>query len=128
MSGKIGPYLENIGEAGCACLLTMVQGNVLALTLSHWVIASQTGLIAGAIATTTVVAAKFRHQWLISLTLGVVTAVVDFCVHPATFGSAAVVEALVTGAGATLLSIAVTFGVRVFERSGSASPVGHDLD
>lgn len=116
MSSRIGHYLENIGEAGCACLITMVQGNMLALTLSHWLIASQTGLIAGAIATTTMIAARFRKQWLISLTLGIVTAVVDFYVHPTTFRTAAVVEPLVTGAGSTFLSLAVAGAVRAYER------------
>jgi hypothetical protein len=116
MRNRVGHYLENVGEAGCACLITMAHGNMLALTLSHWLIASQTGLVAGVLATTTVIAAKFRRQWLISGTLGIVTSAVDFYVHPATFGGVAVAEALVTGAGSTLLSVVAAFAVRAFGR------------
>ena len=32
---KIELFIENIGEATAACLFTMVQGNLLALTLGH---------------------------------------------------------------------------------------------
>ena len=104
MKSKISPYVENITEAGCACLITMLQGNLLALGVAHWIVASQTGLIAGAIAGTTILAAKLRKQWVISLTLGVVTATVDFYVHPGTFGTTAIAEAMVTGVGAALFS------------------------
>ncbi|MGD2168056.1 MAG: hypothetical protein PVF63_08105 [Gammaproteobacteria bacterium] len=104
MKRKIWPYVENVTEAGCACLITMVQGNLLALGVTHWIIASQTGLIAGAIAGTTILAARLRRQWLISLTLGLVTATVDFYVHPGTFGAVAIAEAMVTGGGAAVLS------------------------
>jgi hypothetical protein len=104
MKSRIWPYVENVTEAGCACLITMVQGNLLALGVAHWIIASQTGLVAGAIAGTTILAAKLRKQWVISLTLGVVTATVDFYVHPGTFGSTAIAEAMVTGVGAASLS------------------------
>jgi hypothetical protein len=104
MKSKIWPYVENVTEAGCACLITMVQGNLLALGVAHWLIASQTGLIAGTIAGTTILAAKLRRQWVISLTLGLVTATVDFYVHPGTFGAMAIAEAMITGVGAALLS------------------------
>ncbi|NNE34388.1 MAG: hypothetical protein HKN13_04085 [Rhodothermales bacterium] len=104
MKSRIWPYVENVTEAGCACLITMVQGNLLALGVAHWIIASQTGLVAGAIAGTTIVAAKLRKQWVISLMLGVVTATVDFYVHPGMFGAIAIAEAMVTGVGAASLS------------------------
>lgn len=107
MNRKFAPYTENICEAGIACLLTMVQGNVLALTFSHWVLASQTGLLAGAIVGTTVIAAKLRQPWVVSLVLGVATTAVDAFVHPATFGPASVTEAVVTGVGASVLSLGV---------------------
>ncbi len=109
---NITPYAENVCESGLACVLTMVQGNVLALTLSHWLIASQTGLLAGAIVGTTVVAAKLRRPWVVSLVLGVVTTAVDALVHPATFGAASLTEACVTGLGAFALSLAVSATVR----------------
>ena len=61
MKSRLLPYVENMTEAGCACLIMMVQGDLLSLGLAHWAIASQTGLVAGAIAGTTVVAAKLRQ-------------------------------------------------------------------
>lgn len=108
MKDKLAPYAENICESGIACLLTMVQGNVLALGLSHWIVASQTGLLAGAIVGTTVLAANLRRPWVVSLVLGGVTTLVDMAVHPATFGMASVREAAVTGVGAFVLSLAVS--------------------
>jgi hypothetical protein len=97
-------------------MLTMVQGNLLALTLAHWVIASQTGLVAGAIASTTVIATRVRRPWLISLTLGVVTIPVDALVHPGKFEMGGVGEAVVTGVGAFVLSLAASAAVRALAR------------
>ena len=108
MKIKLAPYAENMCESGMSCLLTMVQGNVLALTVSHWLVASQTGLLAGAIVGTTVIAAKLRRPWVVSLVLGVVTTAVDAVVHPATFGVESLTEAAVTGVGAFVLSLAVS--------------------
>lgn len=102
--GKVTPFIENISEATMACLITMTQGGVLALGLSHWIIASQTGIVAGVITAVTVLFTRIRRRWLVALLLGVATAVVDFFVHPGMFGALAT-EAVVTGAGATLLSL-----------------------
>jgi len=104
---KLAPYVENICESGISCLLTMVQGNVLALTMSHWLVASQTGLLAGAIVGTTVIAAKLRQPWVVALVLGVATTAVDAFVHPANFGLGSLTEAVVTGVGSFALSLAV---------------------
>lgn len=107
MKEKITSFVENIAESTTACLVTMVQGNLLALTLSHWLIASQTGIVAGAVASVAVLATRTRNRWLISVLLGVATAVVDFFVHPGNFGTVAV-EAMVTGLGAAVLSYLVS--------------------
>jgi hypothetical protein len=117
MKIKVAPYAENMCESGIACLLTMVQGNVLALGLSHWIVASQTGLLAGAIVGTTVIAAKLRQPWVVSLVLGAVTMLVDAFVHPATFGFASSIEAVVTGVGAFVLSLAASAAVRLWSAS-----------
>ena len=108
MKKKAAPLVEYISESTMACLVAMVQGNLLALTLSHLLIASQTGVIAGAIATVGIVAAKVNQRWKISVILGLATAVVDFYVHPGMFGAAAT-EAIVTGIGAALLSFLFGF-------------------
>ena len=105
-SNKLAPYIEHVSESTVACLVTMVQGNLLALGLSHWLIASQTGIVAGVIASSALLLAKTDRRWLISLVLGIVTAVVDYLIHPGMFGPAAA-EAIVTGVGAALLSYVV---------------------
>ena len=107
MNKKVGPFVENISESTVACLVTMVQGNVLALGLGHLLIASQTGIVAGAITAIAILLSKTDKLWFISLMLGVVTTVVDYLVHPGMFGSV-FTEAIVTGAGAALLSYLVS--------------------
>ena len=103
MSKKAAPLIEYVSESTAACLLTMVQGNLLALTASHLLIASQTGIVAGTIATVGLLAARTRNRWLISIGLGVTTGIVDYFVHPGMFGAVAT-EAIVTGLAAATLS------------------------
>lgn len=102
-SKKVAPLLENIGESAAACLITMVQGNILVLGVSHWIIASQTGVLAGSLATIALVLAKTKSRLVISIILGVITAFVDYFVHEGMFGPEAA-EAIVTGMGAAALS------------------------
>ena len=92
-----------MSEATAACLVTMVQGNLLALTFSHLIIASQTGVVAGGVVAISLLVTKTRNRWIISITLGVITAIVDFYIHPGMFGSVAT-EAIVTGIGAAIIS------------------------
>ena len=103
MKKKTAPLIEYVSESTMACLVTMVQGNLLALTMGHLLVASQTGVIAGAIASVGIVASKTNQRWKISLILGLATGVVDYFVHPGMFGTAAT-EAIVTGIGAAVLS------------------------
>jgi hypothetical protein len=128
MNLRLALYAENMCESGLACLLTMVQGNVLALTLSHWLIAWQTGLLAGAIAGTTMIAANLRQPWVVALVLGVITTAVDAFVHPATFGAKSLTEAVVTGTGAFVLSLGVSGTFSAWRRRRArlrASNPGH---
>ena len=76
---------------------------MLAITLGHLAIASETGVIAGAVASVVVLTARTRTRWIVSIVLGVVTAIADFFVHPGQFGPI-FAEALATGLGAGLLS------------------------
>ncbi len=100
---KVAPLVENIGEATAACLITMVQGNLLILGLSHWVIASQTGVAAGVLASVLLMLTKTSNRLVISIVLGVVTGVVDYFIHEGMFGPEAA-AAVVTGLGAAVLS------------------------
>lgn len=113
---RAGPVVENVTESATACLLTMVQGNVLALGLGHWIIASQTGVIAGVLATVALYASGGRGRWAVAGGLALTTAVVDYFVHPGAFGPV-FAEALVTGVAAGGLSLLVGF-VRRRRRAG----------
>jgi hypothetical protein len=115
MKEKIAPVIEYVAESTTACLVTMVQGNVLALTLGHLIVASETGVIAGAIAGAALFVSRADKRWMISVVLGVATAVVDFYVHPGMFGAAAT-EAIVTGIAAGLLSYAFGSLVQHFRK------------
>ena len=106
MKRHLKPLVENVGESTVACLITMVQGNVLALGLGHWVIASRTGVVAGLIATVMLALARGWNRWVVAGVLAVVTAAVDYVVHPGGFGDV-VTEAIVTGFGAGALSLLV---------------------
>ena len=99
----VEPCVENITEATVACLITMVQGNLLAITLGHWIVASQTGFFAGMATSIVIIMWRQNRPWIIAAVLGLATAGVDYFVHPGKFGPV-YLEALVTGAGAAALS------------------------
>jgi hypothetical protein len=103
---KLAPFAENIAESGAACLVTMVQGNLLLLGLSHWITASQTGLLAGGAAAAAITLTNIQNRLIMSILLGVITGFVDYFVHEGMFGEGAT-EAIVTGAGAAVLSYLV---------------------
>lgn len=113
MKEKLTPIVENVAESTAACLVTMVQGNLLAVGLSHWIVASQTGVVAGTITSAALIATQTDKRWLVAVLLGSVTAIVDFFMHPGSFGPV-FMEALVTGAGAALLSYIVGSIYRYF--------------
>lgn len=113
MKKKLAPLAENIGEATTACVITMVQGNFLALGLTHWIIASQTGVIAGVIASIALLLTQTDNRLMIAIVLGVVTGVVDYFVHPGMIGPV-FLEAIITGIGAGVLSYFVGFAVHYY--------------
>ncbi len=117
---RLTPYVEYFAESTTACLVTMVQGNVLALGLGHLLIASQTGIAAGAIAYVALLFAKTDKRWLVATILGIATGIVDFFVHPGMFGTVAT-EAVVTGIGAAILSYLVGTAVQRFRGSKTAA-------
>ena len=112
LNGRVAPLVEYIAESTTACLVTMVQGNLLALTFSHLLIASQTGIVAGTIASVALFLGRSSKRWVVSLALGTATAVVDYFVHPGMFGPVAL-EAIVTGIAAAVLSYLVGTSVKI---------------
>lgn len=119
MKEKTRSFVEGVSESTAACLVAMVQGNLLAITVSHLLIATQTGLIAGSIAFAVSMLVRIEKYWVTPLLLGLCTGVVDFYIHPGSFGGAAT-EAIVTGSAAALLSYLVAFGVRFRQRHRAA--------
>ena len=115
MKQKLAPFIEYAAESTTACLVTMVQGNLLALTLGHLLVASQTGVIAGFIAAIALFMSRSSGRWIVSSVLGVATAIVDFIVHPGMFGPV-FLEAAVTGFTAAILSYVVGTLVRIFRK------------
>lgn len=55
---------ENVCEAGAACLVTMVQGNLLAVTLAHGAIASRTVVVSGLAASLLVWITRSSRPWM----------------------------------------------------------------
>jgi hypothetical protein len=107
---KLKIFTSRLSEATPACLLLMVQGNVLALTLPHWIKAFQTGVLTGACA----VCISFfgrkelqENKFVVAGLTGFLTAVSDFFMHPSHFGGPST-EAIVTGIGAGLLCLALS--------------------
>jgi len=114
MQYRLIMLIKHITEATGACLLAMMQGNLLMLGLSHWIIATQTGLVAGVVATSTVVLAKIGRRWVVATILGAATAIADFFVHSGPW-SDRISEAAITGLIASLLSFVFGFVLgRVF--------------
>ena len=111
---------EGVSESTIACLFAMVQGNLLVLTIGHLVIATQTGLIAGIIAFGVTVKTRINNPWIIALFLGVSTAIIDYLIHPSSFGGVAT-EAIVTGLIAGLLSYLVTMWLRLRNKDNSTN-------
>jgi len=103
-------FCRRFSEAMPACLMVMVQGNPLALSLGHWLKACQTGAIAGLI----MVCLSFTprkdlmdNKYTIAGLTGFATAVADYLIHPTHFGGE-FTEALVTGLAAGLLCLALS--------------------
>jgi len=109
LKAKTAPLYENVGEAGLACLITMVQGNLFLIGIGHWFIAAQTGLISGALTTAALTFSKTTNRWGIAAIIGVTTAVVDVFVHRGMLGEWFATEAVVTGTGAAALTLLVGF-------------------
>ncbi len=113
----------------------MVQGNLLLLGLTHWITASQTGLVAGTAAATAMALTKTDNRLILAVVLGASTAIVDYLVHPGMIGEAAATEAIITGLGAAVLSYAVgTILIKIRRRrvaavattSDAAADLNHD--
>lgn len=99
-------FYGNWAKAFAICYPMMVQGDLSALTFSHFWKANVTGILAASIALLTkqVWYQQFmQHKYAPAIILGASTFVSDLMVHPTHFG-VFWTEALATGVGAGLLS------------------------
>ena len=88
-------------QSSLSCLIFMVQGNFLLLTIGHIGVAAQVGAICSVIF---VLIYKYsinflRNKWYLAIAVFVITTIVDYFSHPSHFGEH-YTEAVVTGLGA----------------------------
>ena len=110
MKDKLHILWRRIVEATSSCLIMMTQGNVLAITIGHWLTALKTGFLTGIMAVAVAVFGNQKMQdnkFVISGITGFLTAIADLIVHPSHFGGPNT-EAIVTGIGAGLLCLALS--------------------
>lgn len=106
-------------EAGGACLLLMVQGQIAQVTAGHFVIASQTGLLTviplvGL--TLTRFARHFVNRWISAAFVAVCSFFADAVIHGSHYPGK-YTEAALTAAGTFVLSVVVSY-----------TPVGKQMD
>ena len=115
ISERAGEFIGHTVESACACAVVMVQGQLLLLSAAHWLIALQTGLLAGALSSMLLAFGRAPRPWVLAVVLGGATAVADFIVHSGEFVDV-LVEAIVTGVGAAILAYALTHAFRWLKR------------
>jgi hypothetical protein len=106
-------------EAGAVCLLLMVQGDLAGLTLAHVAIASKTGLLGVSPILGVTYTRHARHlvnRWKSAALLALCTFAADALIHASHYPGA-LTEAALTGAGAFLFSLAVSY-----------TPLGRKID
>lgn len=119
---KAGIIVEHMSEASLACMLAMTQGNILAFTLSHWTVALQTGVLAGALASGLLIFRQIRKPRMASLIVGSVTTAVDIFVHGELTSFGSILEAIATGAMAGALALLVSLAVERRSRRTAQRP------
>jgi len=112
ISTKLGLFGQSLAKVTPACLMLMVQGNVLALALPHWITAFKTSGIVGAILVALSFSAKTKalsdNKYSMAGMVGLVTALADFNIHPSNYSGDAT-EALMTGMASGILWLLVSF-------------------
>lgn len=106
MKDKLKLFGQKFFEAWSACSLVMVQGDLTALSLKHFLIAAKTGSLTGiAFVLISLVGVKNKYApiWL----TGILTSIADILVHPTHFGPHWA-EALTTGIVAAVFAYLFT--------------------
>jgi len=109
---KVSLFGSALAKVTPACLMLMVQGNVLALALPHWQTALKTSGIVGIILVALSFSAKTKsisdNKYSMAGMVALATTLVDFNMHPSHY-SGETTEALMTGIAAGLLWLLVSF-------------------
>src|SRR5262245_925175 len=98
-------------EAGAVCLVLMVQGHLADVTLAHFAIAAKTGLLAVSpvlLVTFSQYVRHFLNRWTTAVFLGGCTFAADALIHSSHYPGA-YTEAALTGAGAFVFSVVVSY-------------------
>jgi hypothetical protein len=106
-------------EVGAVCVVLMVQGHILDATLAHFAIAAKTGLLATVPlvgVTMTHYARHMTNRWVSSGLIGIFGVAADAFIHGSHYPGA-YTEAVLTGLGAFVLSVVVSY-----------TPLGHRID
>jgi hypothetical protein len=98
-------------EAGAACLILMVQGQLAQATASHFLIASETGILTvfpllGI--TWTRYARHYTNRWISALLVGLCAFIADAVIHRSHYPGE-YTEAALTALGAAALSVVVSY-------------------
>jgi hypothetical protein len=113
---KLSQFTTPFFEATPACLLVMVQGNILMATITHIQNAIETGLITGAgvFILSMLEHRWFRNKYVVAGITGGMCSIADFISHSHHFGWISK-EAIITGAFTALISLALNFiGKKLF--------------
>ena len=106
-------------ETGAACLVLMVQGQIAQTTLSHFLVATETGLLTvlpllGV--TLTRHAHHFANRWTAAILVAICAFFSDAVIHGSHYPGA-YTEAALTSVGAAVLSVIVSY-----------TPIGRRID
>ena len=97
---------EKFSEAWLSCMVMMVEGNVLSWTIPHTITALKVATSSVLAYAAIQLAFKQDNKIINILLMAVVTALMDFNIHPTHFGPVWA-EAAATGAGTAVLGLIV---------------------
>lgn len=97
---------EKFAEAWLSCMVMMAQGNFLAMTFPHVVVALKVATSSVLAYVAIQLAFKQENEFINILLMGLVTAIMDFNFVPTHFGPVWA-EAVATGAGTAALALII---------------------
>ena len=109
---KLALFGQAVAKVAPPCLMLMVQGNMSAIALMHWMTAFKTAGIVGLVLVALSFSIKTKaisdNKYSMAGLVAVITTIVDFNIHPSHFAGETT-EALMTGIAVGLLWLLVSF-------------------